>query len=499
MQKTVHYAGQTNTKFLIKISFFIISIILSLLVLNIIFMHKIYDYAIEIGGETGLPYFSQRWAGFYEKDRDTIDMLFIGTSVVHGGVDVNYLYHEYGFTSYDLSEDQMTAPNIYYFLKEALKYQSPQVVFVDVQPLSYKHNSNSVSLHYNYDYMRQGLNRIQGIYEHPALARTGNLFPFIEYHDRWEELEETDFRYLFQDKTNMLNGHIVNRPSRDSIEPTPYEKTDQTLSELGYVYTEENLSRIVSYCHEKGIECVLFRTPQSYSEAQAQYCDALERYANENNIIFWNFNNFYSEIGIDFSTDFLDGQHLNCVGSRKFTSFLGELISGEFEYMDHRGAEGYEEWDAAFEYENHLIHANEITHYVTAQQYQDNDDFLSDELIYIVTYANPADLEKIEGLPEMPKDIQEKGICIIEKGEILQEIVLPLDETWKDSDLLSQAERLLIESFDGKTKIWFGDVGTETKEKNGLVDILIYDTKLGRVWDHVTVNINKDCQLTHFK
>ena len=483
---------QKTTIFLIKGTLFLITVVLSILMLNKIFMKKILDTQAVNCDVTELPYFPEKWDGFYEKDRDTIDMLFIGTSVVHTGVDVNYLYHEYGFTSYDLSADQMASSNIYYFLKEAVKYQSPKVIFVDVQSLSNAAGSQSVSLHYSFDYMKQGINRIQGINEHPASVQSGNFFPFIEYHNRWKELEETDFQYIFQDKTNMLNGYFIYMLSNDTPAPVSHEKTDWTLSELGFGHTEENLNKIISFCHEKGMECVLFRTPQSYSEFQAQYCDALEKYADENNIEFWNFNNYYDDVN-----------HLNYIGSRKFTAFLGKYISERFEYTDHRGTVGYEEWDAAYDYENYLIHAYEIRHYETAQQYLENNDFLSDELIYIYTFKNPADIQKITGMSEISNRFQEEGLAvskifIVEKGEILQEMVLPLDETWEDSDLIPSAECLLVESYNGKTKIWFGEVGTETKETYSLVDLLIYDKREGRVLDHVTVDMNEDFNIEHF-
>lgn len=494
---------RTNVKFLLKFAFLLLIIFVSISILNEVVMKKTMDFQAINGEMTLLPYLPEKWDGFYEKDEDTIDMLFIGTSVVHTGVDVNYLYHEYGFTSYDLSADQMASPNIYYFLKEAVKYQSPQVIFVDVHSLSHADDPYSVSLHYSFDYMKQGLNRIQAICEHPASLRSGNLFPFIEYHTRWEELGEMDFRYMFQDKENMLNGYLIYMLSNNSAVPTSYEKTDQTLAELEYIYTEENLDKIVSFCREKGMECVLFRTPQSYSETQAQYCNAIEKYASDNNIEFWNFNDYYDEIGIDFSTDFVDGQHLNLTGSRKFTAFLGKWISESFEYTDHRGTKGYEEWNTAYDYENYLIHAYEIRHYTTAQQYLDNNDFLSDELIYIYTYEDPANIQRITGTYEIPNKIRKKSkslqqyICIMQKGELFQEMALPLDETWKDYSLLPQAECLRIESFDGKTKIWFGDIGIETEKLNGLVDLIIYDKKLGKILDHNIVDMNNNCYLAH--
>ena len=491
--------SQANVKFLFKSLCVFSILILLMVVLNKIFINKLILFQAVNSDVTELPYLPEKWDGFYEKDKNTIDMLFVGTSVVHTGVDVNYLYHEYGFTSYDLSADQMSSQNVYAFLKEALKYQVPKVVFVDVQSLSWAEAASATSLHYNYDFMHQGINRIKGIKENKNVSSEGNLFPFLEYHTRWEELNETDFCYLFQDKLNMLNGYFIYMLTNAAAVPATYEKTQDTLSELGYTYTEENLNKIISLCNEKGMKCILFRTPQSYTENQAKYCNAIEKYAIENEVDFWNFNDYYSEIGVDFSTDFVDGQHLNYIGSRKFTAFLGTMIAEQLEYTDHRGMDGYEEWDVAYDYENYLIHAYEIRHYGNFQEYLDYNDFLSDDLVYMYTYRYLGDLQKIPGMPVKIYEMEDKEgdskVCIMEKGEMIQRILLFQGDTYEG--LLEQAERLFIESFDAKTKIWVDDHGTETKEADGIVDLLIYDKKLRKVLDHVILNTNNEFAVTH--
>lgn len=501
MKKIKCWIAHEQVTFLIKSVCVCVCVIITLSILNKIFMKKSISFQAVNSEVTELPYLSEKWDGFYEKDKNSIDMLFIGTSVVHTGVDVNYLYNQYGFTSYNLSADQMSGPNVYYYLKEAAKYQSPKVIFVDIQALSHAESADTSSIHYNYDFMRQGLNRIQGIKQHKKVSHEGTIFPFAEYHTRWQELDETDFKYVSMDKLNMLNGYFIYMLTNDSIVPTVYDKTEYTLSELGYEYTVKELDRILAFCKENGMECILFRTPQSYTQGQSQYCDAIEKYAGEKNIRFWNFNNYYEEIGVDFSTDFVDGQHLNYLGSRKFTAFLGTMIAAQLEYPDHRGTVGYEEWDAAYEYENYLIHAYQMRHYTVAQEYLDNNDYFAEELVYAYTYKNIDDLKKVIGMSEEINMIQDEEhdtkVCVMKKGELSRKVMLDQGETRTCSGLMEAGEQIWIESLEKGTKIWFGDNDVETKETDGVVDLLIYDKKLKKILDHVIVDTNAGCSLKH--
>lgn len=501
MKRIKCWIGYEKIKFLMKVLIVCGLLVITLSMLNKIFMKKSLFYQAVNSEVTELPYLSEKWDGFYEKDKNSLDMLFIGTSVVHTGVDVNYLYHEYGFTSYDLSADQMAGSNEYYFLKEASRYQSPKVVFFDVQALSHEDSLATGSIHYSYDFMRQGLNRIQGIKEHKKVSHDGTIFPFVEYHTRWEELDETDFKYIGMDKLNMLNGYFIYMRSCNTEIPVFYEKSDVTLEELGCDAVEKNLDRILTLCNEMGAEAILFRTPQVYTKQQAEYCDAIEKYAGERGIKFWNFNEHYDEIGIDFSTDFVDGQHLNYLGSRRFTAFLGTMIEAQLEYPDHRGMPGYEEWDEAYEYENYLIHAYQMRHYATAQEYLDNNDYMSEDLIYVYTYKNVDDLKKVVGMPEEINVIQNEEsatkINVMEKGELTHKVMLDQGEMWTDDGLMKQGGQILIESLNNGTKIWFEDRGIKTNETDGGVDLIIYDNKIEKILDHVIVDTNADCSLKH--
>ena len=498
-KKISDLVNKIHCKFFIKIVCLFLIFIIILLTIDRIFVLKTIKYSAVNGTVTDLPYLSEKWAGFYEKDKNTIDMLFMGTSCVHTGVDVNYLYHEYGFTSYNLSADQMSGASIYSFLKEATKYQSPKVIFIDVQGLFSESSGSSTSVHYHYDFMRQGLNRIQGIRENDNITHEENFFPFMKYHTRWSELREIDFKYLFMDKTNLLNGYFIYMYTNAASAPVQYEKSDDSLIDIGHTQTLNNLDRIIQFCDEKNIECILFKTPHVYTEVQSHYYDAVEQYAQQKGIKFWNFNKYYNEIGMDFSTDFTDGQHLNYIGSRKFTKFFGKMIAQQVEYEDHRGSSGYEEWETAYDYENYLIHAYEMRQYQNAIDYLDYNDYLLDDIVWVYTYNNVDDLYKIPiaELGDVTGGEGNSQITIMEMNNIRTNIYLAKGETWENKDILAKSKPLFIESLDSGTKVWFGDDSISTKEGGGKVDLIIYDKRLNKVLDHVTINTNNGLTMAH--
>lgn len=464
-----------------------------------VFVVKDYEHAGIKSDVTGMSYLAEKWDGFYEKDSDTIDVIFIGSSIIHTDVDVNQMYHDYGFTSYNLSADQQSGSSILFFLKEALKYQTPQVVFIDVQAMSHPYVGTETSGHYSFDFMKAGINKVQGIINLHDSTIEDLLFPFTKYHARWEELEQSDFDYVFSDKTNILNGHMCNTMQNVAEVPIEYEPSSYTLSELGYGDTEQCLDHVVEYCNQAGVECVLLRTPQSYTYAQSKYCDALKLYAEEKGVLFWNCNEYYNEIGIDFSTDFVDGQHMNQMGSTKFSKFLGQKITESFDLEDHKGMVGYEEWDKSYDYQNHLIHNYEMKNYTSAQEYVDNGDYNSEDLIFIYTYDSIDDLKNVSGIPSSINDITSSGntsnICILRQGEVVENVNLYSGERWMGIDDYVTGG-LEIEIVDGDTKLWFNDNYYITEDAQTFVDLLIYDMMLGRPVDHVKINVGLASNLT---
>ena len=71
------------------------------------------------------------YLNFYEMEEDTIDVLFMGSSLAATSYIPQELYDRYGITSYNLASEKQSPVISYYWLKEALRYQSPKVLILD--------------------------------------------------------------------------------------------------------------------------------------------------------------------------------------------------------------------------------------------------------------------------------------------------------------------------------------------------------------------------------
>ena len=71
---------------------------------------------------------------FYAQRENTVDVLLIGNSHSGTNVDTATLWREQGIASYNLWGGVQPLWNSYHFLVEALKYQTPKLVILEITP-----------------------------------------------------------------------------------------------------------------------------------------------------------------------------------------------------------------------------------------------------------------------------------------------------------------------------------------------------------------------------
>ena len=69
---------------------------------------------------------------FYEQEPGSIDVMFYGSSHTYSDINPAVLWEEQGIPSYDLAGSLQPLWNTYYYMKESLKYQRPQVMVVEL-------------------------------------------------------------------------------------------------------------------------------------------------------------------------------------------------------------------------------------------------------------------------------------------------------------------------------------------------------------------------------
>lgn len=285
-------------------------------------------------------------AGMYWQPRQTIDVVMMGTSHVHCGINTGLLWEKYGIASYDYSCAEQPLWITYHYLKELYKYQTPKVIVLDVYaPARFKEDYQYDWMAENVQGMRFSLNKAQMLSVSVEPKKLSQYFPdFAVYHSRYDDLEEEDFNSFFWDsqEKEAFKGYTPywNRRPQQRVEVG--EDRNDGMTEK----SEKYLREIISYTKTKGSELVIIVTPYIMTADDKRTYNRIVEIAAEEGIIFINYNEYYESIGLDFETDFNDESHLNYWGSCKFTDYLGEFLSYYSEIPDRRGQDEYKSWDA---------------------------------------------------------------------------------------------------------------------------------------------------------
>lgn len=284
-------------------------------------------------------------SGIYWQPENSIDVVMMGTSHVHCGINTGLLWEKFGIASYDYSGAEQPLWMTYYYLKELYKYQSPEMIVLDVYaPARFKEDYQYNWMAENIHGMKFSLNKLQMLAVSVEPEKLGQYFPsFAVYHSRYDDLEEEDFENFFWDshEKEAFKGYTPYWNKDPQERPEVSEERSDGLTPK----SEKYLRKIIDYTKKQGSKLVLIVTPYIMTPEDKRTYNKITEIAAEEGIIFINYNEYYGEIGLDLEEDFNDESHLNYWGSCKFTEFLGGFLDSYDEIPDRRGQEGYESWD----------------------------------------------------------------------------------------------------------------------------------------------------------
>ena len=143
---------------------------------------------------------SRVWQDIYQ-NKNTVSYAFFGSSHVYCGINPMQIQQQTGKKAVLVSSGMQTLTESYYCMEEVLKYQTPEIVFVDL----YAAYKEFAEINYtNLDCMRLSPSKVR-------LAREGfsdtrlidALFPLIREHSNWKEFDN------FQKNMKQKQAKIV--------------------------------------------------------------------------------------------------------------------------------------------------------------------------------------------------------------------------------------------------------------------------------------------------
>lgn len=283
-------------------------------------------------------------AEYYESAKNH-DVVFVGDCEIYENISPVTLWQEYGISSYMRGSPQQLIWHSYYMMEDTLRYEKPKAFVYNVYSMKYDVPQSEPYNRLAMDGMEWSKTKIDAVNASMMEEESflSYVFPLLRYHSRWSELKKEDVTYAFKDTPQLsINGYLM----RIDVEGIPELATDIEGFEKPIGQTcWDYLDKMRLLCEENGVEFILMKAPTNTEKYHwyASWDEAVEQYAQEHGLKYYNFLNDIEKIGLDYNTDTYDaGAHLNLAGAEKMAKYFGKILRDEVGIEGHKGDEAYE-------------------------------------------------------------------------------------------------------------------------------------------------------------
>ena len=254
-----------------------------------------------------------------EKD-DTIDVLFVGDSLVYSSVSPMEIWNEFKFTSFDCSTPAQLTETSYKYIKIAVERQHPKVIFLEANVL------------FRNPKKRTRQRKFDDFVEKYSIVS--------KYHDNWKDLLD------YGEMININKGYYyINRVEKAKKEN--YMRNRKEKVSIPQVNVE-NFNKIVELCKENNIKLILFGVPSMKSWSYAKD-NKMNEFIKDYDLTFIDLN-VDNILNIDWELETKDeGSHLNYSGARKVSHYLGNYIIENNLVTPHVDDDIYNNWNIYYD------------------------------------------------------------------------------------------------------------------------------------------------------
>lgn len=428
--------------------------------------------------------------GFYAEEKNTLDVVFIGSSQMYADMAPAVLFERYGITSYDFCANEQPLWVSYYYIKEAIKQQHPKVIVLDVFTVYGDDYEEEGVMHINLDDLKMGQNKIQAIRDGvPKDLRYSFYFPIAKYHNTWTDFSEGKMKYSFYKEKDPYKGYSPFIFAAEYDDFAKAEVVDQTVIQELPPKAEEWLYRIIELCKQENTNLLLIKTPNGHANRQKLY-NAVERIAEETNTPFYNMNTI------------LDGQaHINVIQAEKVSDLMGKYLTMHYAFEDKRQDERYREW----EYSVLLFKRQKAKcQVISAEDFRSYLPLLNDEgyMIFVVAKNEQGQAFSKEDIDFLNQTLKLNCMLDTDKAQPYFAVIdsqVVIAESCQPSSVEIAAEGLSIELYssgsvrDGASNIMIN--GTDFCLNYDGLNFAVYDKVLGEMIDMTAFDMLNDMEM----
>ena len=395
-----------------------------------------------------------QYDGFYHLEKNTTDVLLIGSSHMFYNICPQELYDRYGLRSYNLGMPGQNLVCTYYILEEALKYQNPETVVLET--LYFFNDTSEIrnegAHRKTIAWMRWSPLKVKAILDvckaTPELEEKSFFLENIIFHNRWSELSRADFDFSYYRTHTENKGYLPAMVSNCTDHLNVYEDNPSDEHRPMNDLEKDYAGRIADLCKEKGIQLVLCTTPYLYWGPREH--QGARDFAKEHDLPYYNFNEtsgYQLLKDFDYTKDNIDNLgHCNITGAKKLSDALGKILTEDLGMKGHTDPQ----WE-------------DTKAYYAKLQEEDRIRFITDLPAYLKAIARPeytvffsvsdeASVSLSDKAVKAMRDlglkaeigIQESYLAVIDKGQVIYEDVgdrlLTYQGTLEDGNIFYEVE-----------------------------------------------------------
>lgn len=482
----------------IKIIIFLSILVISLYLINELIMPK---YTLSNNNwPTTSTYFQ-----FYDMDKDSIDVLFLGSSVVVNSYSPQEIYNTYGIRSYNLASEQQSIFLSYYWLKEALRFQSPKAVVLDTLFLYPIHQDSPINTMEGFtrkclDPMKWSRVKREAVSELCKLDSSQSQMSYylknLRYHTRWTELLEQDFVHSEYSYTSLKGlGPIFDYALQDSYEPYKIGSTPESTAEPDATMLQY-LDKTVALCKENNISLILVSQTGNTMNDDINYY--LNKYATDNEIEYINLceASHYNAINPIFPKENIC-DHSNIWGAIKLSNYIGKILKERYRINSSVDSQ----YESTKEYYTHilkngnLVHIENIDEYLKAVIDPNYTVFITtqNEAAYGITESTLSQLASLGLKNSLKQKYGYAYAAVISQENGVTESISESDTVTLTGTLRNQASIYTVtgtDYFHSSSTITIDGIKYNTQSRG--INIVVYDNTLRKVIDSVAFDTHDD-------